>query len=92
MRNHFSPISVYFANNAVIGLFFAAQFCMVGCACTAYNVDCKRGPIVKMTDKSYRVIFEGKLTPHTPILITKTSLHPGCENKAVHHTTLIYFT
>lgn len=62
---------------------------MVGCACTAYNVDCKRGPIVKMTDKSYRVIFEGKLTPLTPILVTTTSSHPVYENKAVHHTTLI---
>ena len=62
---------------------------MVGCACTAYNVDCERGPIVKMTDKSYRVIFEGKLTPLTPILVTMTSWHPVCENKAIHHTTLI---
>ena len=65
---------------------------MVGCACTAYNVDCKRGPIVKMTDKSYHVIFEGKLTPLTPILVTMTSSHPVYENKAIHHITSYFFT
>lgn len=50
IHNH---VTLYFV------LTYSAQYCMIGCRCGYFTVDCQYGPIVKMTDKSYKVIFEG---------------------------------